>query len=62
MDGFWTKEGFWSAAITAIAPTMAVIFAARHQKKKLEEIHVLVNSRLQIALDEIKILRNKLAP
>jgi hypothetical protein len=54
--------------IAAVAPVLAVVMARRNQKKErdvdkadtdqaLREIHVLVNSRLTEALDEIKELR-----
>ena len=47
------------AAIAAFAPCMAVILGFIHTRKKVEEIHVLVNARLDEALNEIETLKSR---
>jgi len=42
------------AVIVSLPPTAAVIVSARKNAKKGEEIHVLVNSRLATALEELE--------
>jgi len=46
-----------AALLAAIPPTLAVIFAQKKTDQQLGQIHVLVNSRLTEALDEIEKLR-----
>lgn len=46
--------------IAAIAPTLAVIGTWLVQRKKLGEIHVLVNSRLTEALQQIEKLKKEI--
>lgn len=43
--------------LDALIPAVAVVTAALLGRKKLEEIHVLVNSRLSEALAEIQSLK-----
>ena len=47
----------WVAVIAAVAPTLAALFTGCENGRKLDAVHVLVNSRLSEALDEIKTLR-----
>ena len=49
-----------SVVLAAAIPAAAVVIAALLGRRKLEEIHVLVNSRLSEALDEIKALKAQL--
>lgn len=53
------------ALIAAIPPALVSIAAVwvsyRKQSARIEQIHVLVNSRLQAALDEIRLLKKALA-
>jgi hypothetical protein len=53
---------FWQIVTTAAAPTIAVIAAYLLSRKKIQQIHVLVNSRLSEALDEIEKLREVIPP
>ena len=46
-----------TAVIAGIVPMSAVVLSYRKQSTKMEEIHVLVNSRLTEALDEISSLK-----
>ena len=46
-------NGIWIAVIVAIPPTIAAVVNSR----KLDSVHILVNSRLSEALTEIKVLR-----
>jgi hypothetical protein len=46
-----------TALIAGIVPLTAVILSYRKQATKMQEIHVLVNSRLTEALDEISSLK-----
>ena len=46
-----------TAVIAGIVPMTAVVMSYRKQSTKMEEIHVLVNSRLTEALDEIASLK-----
>jgi hypothetical protein len=48
------------ALIAGVAPLTAVIVTARTSKKRVAEIHVLVNSRLTQALNEIADLKKML--
>ena len=48
------------AVIVSLPPTAAVIVSARKNAKKVEEIHVLVNSRLATALEELEEVRTAL--
>jgi hypothetical protein len=48
------------ALIAAAAPVGAVVVTARKSARKVQEIHVLVNSRLSEALDEIDALKRDL--
>jgi hypothetical protein len=48
------------AVIAGIAPLTAVFLSYRKQAVKMQEIHVLVNSRLTEALDEIASLKRTL--
>jgi len=45
------------ALIAGVAPMTAVIISSRKSGRKMEEIHVLVNSRLTQALEEIESLK-----
>jgi len=47
------------AAVAALSPILVVIIG-RRAAKKVEEIHVLVNSRLEVALKEIALLEQEL--
>jgi hypothetical protein len=44
------------ALIVAIPPTLAVLLSAWKSSKKLDQIHVLVNDRLDMALKKIETL------
>ena len=46
-----------TALIAGIVPLTAVVLSYRKQSTKMQEIHVLVNSRLTEALDEIASLK-----
>lgn len=46
-----------AAFVAAVPPTLATLFARRETKRELGQIHVLVNSRLTEALNEIEKLR-----
>jgi hypothetical protein len=46
-----------AALIAAVPPTAAVIIGFMHTRKKIQEVHVLVNDRLDAALAEIKNLK-----
>jgi len=46
-----------TALIAGVVPMSAVILSYRKQSGKMEEIHVLVNSRLTEALEEIASLK-----
>jgi len=46
-----------AALIAAVAPTLAVYFSHRRAATRIEQIHVLVNSRLTQALAEINSLK-----
>lgn len=48
------------ALAAAVPPTVAVILAAKHANRKLDHIHVLVNSRLATALEEIAVLKQSI--
>jgi len=48
------------AVIAGVAPLSAVVLTYRRQATKMSEIHVLVNSRLTEALDEIQALKGTL--
>jgi len=48
------------ALIAGISPLTAVVVTARTSKKRVAEIHVLVNSRLTQALNEIADLKKML--
>jgi len=48
------------AVIVSLPPTAAVIISARKNAKKVEEIHLLVNSRLATALEELEEVRTAL--
>ena len=48
--------------ITALVPVLATVLAFLLQRRKIQQIHVLVNSRLTAALDEITKLRETLSP
>jgi hypothetical protein len=54
-------DPLWIAMIAAAPPTLAVVLVRREQGKKLDEIHVLVNSRLATALDEIAALKSAIS-
>ena len=45
------------AVIGALAPTLAVLISWRLNAKKVQEIHLLVNSQLEAALAEIEALK-----
>ena len=47
------------ALIAAVAPILAVIVAHRRGQAKLQEVHVLVNNRLDEALLEIEELKQE---
>lgn len=49
------------AVIAALPPTLVAILARRTTSKKLDEIHILVNSRLSEALDKIAVLETIIA-
>ena len=50
----------WVAVIAGCPALVAVILSHRRAGKKMEQIHVLVNSRLTEALDEISALKGTL--
>lgn len=50
----------YAALATSIVPLLAIVLAYRRSGKKLQEIHILVNSRLDEALTEIVSLKKML--
>jgi hypothetical protein len=49
------------AGIAALAPIAAVVASHLLARRKIQEVHVLVNNRLSIALAENKVLKAALA-
>lgn len=50
-----------AAIIAAVPPTLAVWVSHKKQAKEIEKVHVLVNSRLTTALEEIALLKTTLS-
>ena len=50
------SEAILVALIVAIPPTLAVVVSAWKSSRKLDQIHVLVNDRLDVALKKIEML------
>jgi hypothetical protein len=48
------------ALIAAVPPTLAVLLSHVKANKKLDGIHVLVNSRLSTALEELAVLKQSI--